>query len=808
LEKWALESKKNTEAPVKCRFWLLDVNYELKDHKPEIWMWAIDDKGKRILIVDRNFLSYFYLILKAQENSETVLERVRQKQSELPFIIESELTVRRFFGQPVYAVKVVCQDPDLIPEYVKVLSKVEGVEKCLEDDIRYSMRYLVDNDVAPCEWYEINVSEEEDNSGIQADKVFLARSVPKRIEKESVPQLRVLSFYTVYYASKGSPKPDRDPVLVITTVTDKGERRQFVANDNDDTSLIKSFVKYVKQFDPDVIVGYETNRLHWQYLADRAKKLGLDFFVDRAGTLPHTSVYGHISITGRTGLDVLDFADDLPEVKVKTLENLADFLSVRKIEQQTTIDETEYAAYWDNPSKRSELIKFTMERAECVAGIFGKMFNYAVELSKLVGLPLDHVVKAAVGFRTEWYMIREAYKVGELVPERVERPYVPYVGGVVLSPKPGIHENIAILDFKSMYPNIMVEKNISPDTYIPPSEPDPPSGVNIAPEVGHKFRKEPSGFYRRILSSLLAARDEIRQKMKGFDTKREEYHLLDARQRAVKVITNAVYGYAGWVGARWFKKPVAEAAAAWGRETIKTSIEMAKELKLDIIYGDTDSIFVEHQPKKVETLCRMIEEKLGLEMKPDKIYNRVLFTEAKKRYCGLLPDGSLDTVGLEVVRGDWANVAKETQERILELVLKERSPESAVEFVREFINKIRGQEVPFKDLIIWKTLTKPADQYEVNAPHVQAAKMLINSGWDLAVGDKVGYVITHGTGKLYERVKPYVFASYDEIDKEYYISNQVIPAALRILSLFDIDERKILAAESPKKPKTLTEFLA
>ena len=76
----------------------------------------------------------------------------------------------------------------------------------------------------------------------------------------------------------------------------------------------------------------------------------------------------------------------------------------------------------------------------------------------------------------------------------------------------------------------------------------------------------------------------------------------------------------------------------------------------------------------------------------------------------------------------------------------------------------------------------------MNAPHVQAAKMLINSGWDLGVGDKVGYVVTRGMGELYERVKPYVFASYDEVDKEYYISNQVVPAALRILSMLNIDE--------------------
>ncbi len=793
---------------IKWLFWLLDINYEVKENKPEIWMWGIDNKGKRILIIDRNFTPYFFLILNSLENPNMVLERVRQKQAEIPHIVNLELTIRRFFGQPVYAIKVLCQNPDSIPEVAKFLSRVDGVEKCLEDDIRYSMRYIIDNDVSPCGWYEIEVNEIKNDLGIQVDHVLIARSVPKRIEKESLPPLRILSFYTILYTSKGSPKSDRDPVLIIAIVSNTGEKREFVAKNHDDASLIKDFIKYVKKVDPDILAGFETNRLQWQYLRERAEKHNFNLFVDRSNTLPHMSVYGHISITGRANLDILDFAEELPEVKVKTLENLANYLKIDKGKQRISLDETEYAFYWDNESKRAELVEFAMERAECISEILGKMLKYAVELSKLVGLPLDHIIKAAVGFRTEWYMIREAYKVGELIPERIDRPYVPYVGGIVLSPKPGIHENIAVLDFKSMYPNIMIEKNISPDTYIPPSEPDPPSGVNVAPEVGHKFRKEPPGFYKKILSNLLIAREEIRKKMLLLDTKSDEYGLLDARQRAVKVITNAVYGYTGWLGARWFKKPVAEAVAAWGRDTILSSIEMAKEFGLEIIYGDTDSIFIKYHPEKIEKLCKTIKEKLGLELKPDKLYQRVLFTEAKKRYCGLLPDGTLDTVGLEVVRGDWAKVAKDIQEKVLEIVLKDRSIEGAMKFVKEHINRIREQKIPFADLVIWKTLTKSAEQYEVNAPHVHAAKMLTKLGWDLTVGDKIGYVITQGTGKLYERAKPYVFASYDEVDKEYYISNQVIPSALRILSLFGVDEQKLLEVELPKKLKTLTDFLS
>jgi DNA polymerase I len=271
--------------------------------------------------------------------------------------------------------------------------------------------------------------------------------------------------------------------------------------------------------------------------------------------------------------------------------------------------------------------------------------------------------------------------------------------------------------------------------------------------------------------------------------------LLDARQKAVKVITNATYGYAGWIGARWYIKPVAEAATAWGRHTIQSTIELARKVGLEVVYSDTDSIFVRNEPSKIKKVTSEVEKTLGLEIKPDEAYTRVLFTEAKKKYCGLLPDGQLDIVGLEVVRGDWAGCAKHVQERVLEIILKEQAPEKAAEYVRTYVSDLRSKKVPYKDLIIWKTLTKRVEEYEVKAPHVEAAKKLLKEGYELFMGDKIGYVITLGSGKLYERAKPYALASYDEVDTEYYVTNQVLPAASRILAMFSIKEDALLPSE-------------
>jgi len=792
--------------PVKKRFWLLDVNYEVKDHSPEIWLWGIDEENKRILIIDRSFVTYFYLVLNEDEKPETVLERVVERKSEFHYITRFEPLKRNLFGKSLDVIRVYCLDPDLIPKYSKALSKVNGVRKCLEDDIRYSMRYLIDNGMTPCGWHEVQVEVEEESksSRIQIDKVYSAKSVPRRIEREETHPLRVLGFSIICYSQKGAPKPERNPIIILSVATNSGEEKEFLSENYDDKGLIESFIELVKSFDPDVVIGYGTNRQDWQYLLNRSRSLGINLYVDRARTEPHTSVYGHVSITGRANIDLLDFADEFPDIKVKTLENMADYLGVIKLEKRTIIEDVEFPEYWDDPNKRPILLKFAKENTRCIMGIFEALGDFAAQLSQLVGLPLDQIGRAAVGFRVEWYLTRNAYKMGELVPERTERPYIPYVGGEVLAPKPGIHENVAVLDFKSMYPNIMIEQNISPDTYISPSEPTPQSGVNLAPEVKHRFRKEPPGFYNIVLSNLIAAREDIRRRLRNLDPKGIECRVLDARQKAIKVITNASYGYAGWIGARWYIKPVAEATTAWGRSIIRNTIETAKNNGLDVIYGDTDSVFITYDQEKVEEFSKIIEKKIGLEIKPDKIYSCILFTEAKKRYCGLLPNGQMDIVGLEVVRGDWAEVAKDVQEQVLELILKERSPSKAVKFVHKFILNLRERRIPYRDLIIWKTLTKPAEGYAVKAPHVEAAKLLRKEGWDLTVGDKIGYVIVTGSGRLYERAKPYFLASYNEVDVEYYVTNQVIPASLRILSLFNIKEEDLLP---PKSSATLFDFM-
>jgi len=762
---------------MKLSFWFLDINTEKEDNRPEVQIWGITEDGKRVLLLDRGFVGSFFAIPRNLSPDEAA-----RKISAIKGVEKTEITRRKHLGKEVDVIRVYVKDPDEIDEVAKRVSKMEFVEGCYGHDIRYSMQYMFEKGISPSGWFEVEV-EEEKNRNARVDGIFRIIGDFKRVDKNYLPGLRIMAFHCVLIGEKGSPDPERDPVIAISVLGD--DVRTFTGEEKE---ILSSFVNYISSFDPDIIFSYGANKRDWDYLVRRAKANGIYLDVGRVKSEPHTSVYGHVSVTGRANIDLMDFAEDLYEVKLKTLENVAEYLGLGRPDD---IEEHELREMKEKGDIDS-IAEFSRRRVYLIREIGDKFIEYAVQLSQIVGLPLDHVASAAVGFRVEWFIIREALGRGELIPQRKEVSAETYVGGMVLSPRPGIHSNVAVLDFASMYPNIMVLNNISPDTYIPPDEEVPQEECNIAPEVGHRFRKEPPGLYKEILRKLLSARKEIKEALAKVEENSAEHKLLAAREKAIKVIANATYGYCGWIGARWYMKPVAEATAAWGRYTIGKAMEIARKMGLEIIYGDTDSIFVKYDTGKVNKLLEEIKRELSLDIKLERIFKRIIFTEAKKRYAGLLEDGTIDVVGLEFVRGDWPKVARDAQKKVIEIVLTEENVENGIrrakEYVSDLISKMKAGEIPLKHYIIWKEITKSAEEYKARAPHVEVARIMREKGWRVQPGDKVGYVVVKGSGKLYQRSLPYFMVSVEDVDIEYYIENQVIPAVMRVLSPLGVKE--------------------
>ena len=709
--------------------------------------------------------------------------------SEQKDIVDVSVEEKKLFSRRVEAVKVACPSTQALERVTKYLGKREGVEQILGDDIRYSSLYLFEKGLIPSRWNESEV-EEVRFPEAQVDNTYLSIHSPRPIALEGVPEFRILAFSMIAFAEKGSPRTAQDPVSVISAATSNGQVRSFVRTDTSDHDVIAGFASFLRDFDPHVVAGYESNRTEWPYLIGRARRAHATLGVSRLGSEPHTSVYGHVSIAGRACVDMFDYANELPEVKVKSLENVVAFLGIGL--EAPLPDELQLADIWKREQDRPELIELAMARSRAILDMARRFLEFGMELSSLTCMPLDQVGTAAVGHRVDSYLIREACRQGHLIPHRSEQPYLRYQGAIVLAPRMGLHENVIALDFASMYPNLMILYNLSPDTFVRPSDVTPDEPCWVIEGVGHRFRKAPPGLYKTALTNLISSRNDVRAKLKSKALAQSERRILQERERAVKVITNACYGYAGWTGARWYVREVAESAAALGRKSITQVIDRCKEVGLSVIYADTDAVFVTHDEGKVDSLLHWVNENLHMDIRPDKAYQRLLFTEAKKRYAGLLADGNLDIVGMEVVRGDWSEIARKVQEKVIELVLREASPEKAKEYALNAIDEVRRGEVPTQDLIIWKSLTKPIEDYKVRAPHVEAAKKYLSAGRELLPGDKIGYIITKKGGKLYEKAEPYFAVTPDQADVEYYVSSQIVPAAARILEVFNIGADQLL----------------
>ena len=178
---------------MKIKFWLLDINPRIEEGIPvELWLWGIDTQGNRVLAIDRNFSAYFYVVVK--EGFDVSLTAKKIMDLCQPSIMKTEIMERRFFGKPVQAIKVYSKVATETGKLARQLRELEAVEDCLEDDIRIPMQYLIDNDVAPCAWHEVDAEEERTLPNARVDGVYAVRSAPKQLDVVEKPVFRTLSF--------------------------------------------------------------------------------------------------------------------------------------------------------------------------------------------------------------------------------------------------------------------------------------------------------------------------------------------------------------------------------------------------------------------------------------------------------------------------------------------------------------------------------------------------------------------------------------------------------------------------------------
>jgi len=758
---------------------LLTVDYLTVDNNAWIRLW-ISTENDVHPVLDPSFEPYFYVVPSERVDPDALADRLADTRAGDASPVRAEVVTRQQGLDDIDVVQVVARHPQDVPALRSRIGAMEQVRSTREDDVLFVNRYMIDERVRPLT--------------LTQAKVVDSDAVPGAYKLETLDQypdrdldLDLMAFDLEVYNPHVTPDASRDPIVAASIASTTGVEEVLTKPDDaSDRELIQTLAQRIREVDPDVLVTYNGDNFDWPYLVDRAEDHGFDLKVGRDGSEPDIRQAGRskaVTVTGRGNVDGYQMAQrDLPGVKVKTLERVAEHLGVGP-DEHTDLDSTNMAEIWDDPAQREELLEYALDDAQAALGIVENLLGLQVGLCRRTFQDLSDGSRMGRGRQADFYLLGEAHERGILAPDRnAHQTSTDYEGGVVLEPPAGIHENVVYLDFSSMYPTIMMEHNVSPETYVEPGE-DPGVEVYEAPEVGHRFRKQPDGFFKRLLQELIDRRNEIKaQRDRASDD--DKIRSLNVEEQAVKVLTNAFYGYMGWNGARWQSMPCAEATTAWGRHFIQRSVDMAEEMGLEVLYGDTDSVMVE-ETDDVDALVDRVNEELPIELEVEAVFDVLFFTGAKKRYAGRTREGETLVRGLEVRRGDWCEYAKDVQQTVIDTLLESQDPDEATRLAREAIEDLRDGNVPVEALTIHKTLTKDPDYYASKIPHAPE--------FEAPAGSKIGYVIVEDDSDLVsERARlADVLDESETLDVEYYMQKQVVPAAHRVLSYFGVTQNEL-----------------
>ncbi|MEM3791330.1 MAG: DNA-directed DNA polymerase [Candidatus Micrarchaeaceae archaeon] len=792
---------------------IVDIDSVSTDEGAEIRMFVKGEKGK-YTIYDNTFKPYLILL---PFNSEIDVERIKgieiESESKKIKVIGAEERTMRLFGIEKRAIKVYASSPSHIPKLAEALKEFGEI---YESDIVFWKRYLIDKDLSPLEG--VRILAEEENG-----RLFV-RSIEKLKEELSV-ELSYLCFDIETYNPLIEPRPKEDPVLLISYATkeEKGVLsigeidKEFVKAFKTEKDMLEYFVSFIREKDFDVISGYNSFNFDIPYLVERCKALGIKFAISRYGEevkKEHHGLVEMVRIPGRCSIDIFQVSKFVATVGTAEYLIKSNNLTLKEVYKAITgkdkvmVNRGEIWKIWDSgKEERERLAEYSLSDSSCLEELYRFFMPLEFEIAKLIGLTMTEACVSTTGQLVEYFIMRSSEKRGEIIPNKPkekeieERMKNPIEGAYVKTPDAGIYENIAVFDFRGLYPSIIIAYNIDPST-ISSSDED-----SYSTPSGLKFRKSPIGTIPMLLQVLINERAEVKKAYK----KNPENKALGAKSQALKILANSFYGYLGYARSRWYSRPCASAVTELGRFYIKKTIEESEKSGFRVIYSDTDSIFIiynEGRKDEAIELMNRINSQLpkGMELELEDFYSRGVFVGkkgskegVKKKYALISESGRIKIRGFELVRRDWSNIARDTQRMVLETILKEGDKYKAIDIVKSIIKKLKEGKVDISELVIYTRLRKDVDSYNATAPEVAAVKKAIERGKrkeDLE-GMTIGYVITKAGKSISEKAELEEFAK--DYDENYYIDHQIIPATLKIIRELGFDEESLSISGSQKR---------
>lgn len=587
----------------------------------------------------------------------------------------------------------------------------------------------------------------------------------------------------------------------------------------DEKRLLEHFHKTISDY--DLISGWNSDRFDSPYLRKRAQLHGVKFF-----NFYHTQ---QVDLLQR--FQELYHKDQAVAQGIRSykLENVATyFLGSGKIPREST-----WEMFENNPQKLKE---YNIRDVEILRQLEDKLGILAQDIVK--GNVLHSHVNAKVsGAALDLYAVHFANSRGihlKTTPRLSRDSFSDnsYVGGHVFEPVVGLHEDVITLDAASLYPSQIRTYNISPETYrrrwnsglLEPEDDGPFMKVSeaaafdreteIASPAGYIFTKE-FGVIPSLVDYLVNWRNEIRKgRMAEIeDHNSPEYKNLYYIQYSVKTMANGLYGVLGSPMFRFYSTALAEAITIGGHHLVRTVAHLLRERGNEILYGDTDSVFVQlhhaDNPAELENYVneaysKLAAEQFGVErsylkMEYEKKFSKLLMV-SKKRYAGLLDDGTLILQGLEAKKRDTIKFTADQQMNLIQHLLESDLDIPYLhEYVKHIKNRIMTGDVPRAELVVYKKLTKDPKEFIAYKKggklpfHCQIYLDFKDKYEDLQVGSYIPAILT--SGKPLTGVHPDEDVDYD---RAYYWNNRVFPPLMSILKIVAPDENWVGYEEIPE----------
>jgi len=438
------------------------------------------------------------------------------------------------------------------------------------------------------------------------------------------------------------------------------------------------------------------------------------------------------------------------------------------------------------------------------------LMNMLVIIARIGRMPIDDIARMGVSQWIRSLFYYEHRKRNYLIPKREELERrsegvlsdavikdKKFRGGLVIEPKEGIHFDVVVMDFASLYPSIIKVRNISYETVRCSHE---ECKKNTIPQTNHWACSKKNGLTSMIIGSLRDLRVNYYKSLSKKETlteeQRQQYTVIS---QALKVILNASYGVMGAEIFPLYFLPAAEATTAIGRHTILETIKKCEETGIEVLYGDTDSLFIKKPTEEqIQQVIEQAKKDHGVDLEVDKTYRYCVLSNRKKNYLGVTKEGKVDVKGLTGKKSHTPPFIKKLFYDLLDVLSKVQTMDDFKNAKKEISEKIaicskkvQEKEIPIEDLTFNVMLSKAISEYTKTIPqHIRAAKQL-ETIREVKKGDIISYIkIQNKPG-----VKPAELAKKEEIDSKKYM--EFLESTLeQITSSMDLDFDTILG-----KPK-------